>query len=702
MTNRMRLATLCAAIAVWCACAAHAEDAAAPASIVPPPTESAAPAEATIATEPSTPPDSLPADTLPPADSIDVAAMQDFLDGFFATAMESVHVPGTVFVFVENGHVVLKRGYGFANLETKARVDPDTTLFQVASVSKLFTATAVMQLYEQGKLQLDEDVNAYLTTFRIPATFPKPVTLRALMTHTAGFDERGIGMGARTAKEWRQLGEYLAERMPPRVRPVGDGASYSNHGVALEGYIVEQVSGIPFNDYVAKNIYQPLGMTHSTFAIIDPLPPTLAQGYRFDGLSFKPEPFVYNNVIPAGGVLTTGDDIARFMIAHLQNGQYGDVRLLNEATAKEMHSRQYSADPRMQGSAGQFFEDNVNGYAAIQHAGDLPGFASLLYLIPEKNAGFFVSSNVDRDELRQLLTKVFMDRFYPAISPPPPMRSSADFRQRAASYVGRYRDNRHEEKGLAKVASMLSEVHVSPGENDGELVVQGGDRVTRVVELGSGTVSQRRRRPPRALHAGRRRHTRAHGFRTCVVPQTRGVGDGTGAAAVHRVGAVRLPDDDHRRNRPRLFARRSAARRRHRPHHTDRTPSRIRRSGAQHRDADRARLGADRHRPERIPVRHAAAVQGHSVPAANHDRTRRGNGDRAVVPVVRPRADGRREIPLRDRHRSGGGDGAVLLVLESLRLQMVSRAQAGSSSHTHVAHPPRASSASASARSSSV
>jgi CubicO group peptidase (beta-lactamase class C family) len=128
-------------------------------------------------------------------------------------------------------------------------------------VSKLFTATAVMQLFEQGKVQLDEDVNAYLTTFKIPATFPKPVTLHSLMTHTAGFDERGIGMAARTAKEWRPLGEYLADRMPPRVRPVGDGASYSNHGVGLEGYVVEQVSGMPFNDYIAKNIYQPLGMT---------------------------------------------------------------------------------------------------------------------------------------------------------------------------------------------------------------------------------------------------------------------------------------------------------------------------------------------------------------------------------------------------------------------------------------------------------
>jgi CubicO group peptidase (beta-lactamase class C family) len=489
MTNPLRLAAVCAAIIVWYAGAAHAEDAPAPANEVAPSTELTTPAEATLATETSTPPDSLPSapvEATPSVDSIDVAAMQDFLDGFFATAMESVHVPGAVFVFVENGRVVLKRGYGFANLETKARVDPDTTLFQVASVSKLFTATAVMQLYEQGKLQLDEDVNTYLDTFKIPATFPKPVTLRSLLTHTAGFDERGIGMGARAAKEWRPLGDYLAERMPPRVRPVGDGASYSNHGVALEGYIVERVSGVPFNDYVAKNIYQPLGMTHSTFAIIDPLPPTLAQGYRFDGLGFKKEPFVYNNVIPAGGVLTTGDDIARFMIAHLQNGQYGDARILNEATAKEMHARQYSADPRMQGSAGQFFEDNVNGYAAIQHGGDLPGFASMLYLIPEKNAGFFVSSNVDRDELRRLLTKVFMDRFYPAITPPPPMHTSADFKQRAALYVGRYRDNRHEEKGLAKVASMLSEVHVSPSENDGELIVKGGDRATRMLELDPG------------------------------------------------------------------------------------------------------------------------------------------------------------------------------------------------------------------------
>jgi CubicO group peptidase (beta-lactamase class C family) len=432
-------------------------------------------------------PSATPSDAQAPTDSIDVPAMTDFLDGFFATAMDSLHVPGAVFVFVENGRIVLKKGYGYANLTTKTPVDPDTTLFQIASVSKLFTATAVMQLEEQGKVNLDEDVNTYLSAFKIPDTFPKPVTLRSLMTHTAGFDERGIGMAARTAKEWRPLGEYLKNRMPPRVRPVGDESSYSNHGVGLEGFIVEQVSGIAFNDYVTRNIYQPLGMTHSTFAVIDPLPPTLAQGYEFDGLDYKPALYLYNNIIPAGGALSTGDDIARFMLAHLGNGAYGDARILSEAAAQEMHARQFSHDPRMEGFAGQFFEDDVNGYPAIQHGGDLPGFCSLLYLIPEKNAGFFVSLNADRDEFRRLLTKVFMDRFYPAIhQPPAAMQASADFKERAVRYVGHYRDNRHEEKTIAKLTVLLTELEVAHGDKDGELIVRGGQEPMRLIELEPG------------------------------------------------------------------------------------------------------------------------------------------------------------------------------------------------------------------------
>jgi CubicO group peptidase (beta-lactamase class C family) len=305
------------------------------------------------------------ASTAPPGAPIDPTTMQDFMDGFFAAAMDSLHVPGAVFVYVADGHVVFEKGYGYANLAAKTPVDPEATLFQVASVSKLFTATALMQLYEQGKVKLDADVNDYLTTFKVPATYPAPVTLRSLLTHTSGFDERNIGSAARTAAEWQPLGDYLKARLPPRVRPVGNASAYSNHGVALEGYIVETVSGMPFDDYVAQNIFRPLGMTHSSFAIADPLPPTLAQGYEFNGLGYTPQPHMYYEFTPAGGLMTTGSDVAKFMIAHLEGGRYADARILGDAAIAEMHKQQFTHDPRIRGYAGQFFEDYVNGYPAL-------------------------------------------------------------------------------------------------------------------------------------------------------------------------------------------------------------------------------------------------------------------------------------------------------------------------------------------------
>jgi CubicO group peptidase (beta-lactamase class C family) len=396
--------------------------------------------------------------------------------------MDSLHVPGAVFVYVADGRVVFKKGYGYADVVKRTPVDPDTTLFQIASVSKLFTATALMQLYEQGKVKLDEDVNTYLTTFKVPSTYPAPVTVRSLLTHTSGFDERGIGSAGRTAAEWQPLGDYLKARLPPRVRPVGDASAYSNHGVALEGYIVEQVSGMPFNDYVAQKIYRPLGMSHSTFAVIDPLPPTLAQGYEFDGLRYTPQAHLYNNLIPAGGLMTSGDDIAKFMIAHLDNGRYGDARILGDAAIEEMHKRQFTHDARIEGYAGQFFEDDVNGYPALQHGGDLPGFCSLLYLIPEKNAGFFVSMNADREKLRELLLKTFMNRFYPPAAKPPQMQVAPDFAARAERYVGVYRDDRHEEKTLVKLTTLLTDVRITTGGKDGELILQANEP-QRLVEV---------------------------------------------------------------------------------------------------------------------------------------------------------------------------------------------------------------------------
>jgi len=326
-----------------------------------------------------------------PTDPMELAS---FLDGFFASAMDRYHVPGLVFVMVKDGKPFLAKGYGFADLETHRKIDPDKTLFRVASVSKLFTATAVMQLVEQGKLNLNEDVNLYIPNFQLSESFPQPVTLLHLLTHTAGFDERVFGVAVKRPSDLRPLGDYLAERMPRRVLPPGDVFSYSNHGLALAGYIVESASGVPFETYVRQNIFKPLGMSRSGFSIPPELVPDLAQGYFYKDYQYKPVAYDYIQMVaPAASLVTTGDDMARFMLAHLQKGRFDDTRILSEQTAELMHSRQFTHNPRLPGHAIGFSEDIINGRRLIGHGGSWRGFASRLVLDPEAGLGFFVSYN---------------------------------------------------------------------------------------------------------------------------------------------------------------------------------------------------------------------------------------------------------------------------------------------------------------------
>jgi CubicO group peptidase (beta-lactamase class C family) len=210
------------------------------------------------------------------------AEVEAFFDGAMAAEMSARHIPGAVVSVVEDGQVLFNKGYGFADLENQTLVDPQRTLFRAGSVSKLFGATAVMQLAEQGKLDLDADVNTYLD-FKIPATFPQAITLKNLLTHTAGFEDIGQDLFNLNAEEIQTLGQYLKTHIPARVFPPGKLAAYSNYGAALAAYIVEGVSGLPFTEYVEKNIFTPLGMSHSTF--LQPLPADLAgdlsSGYDF-------------------------------------------------------------------------------------------------------------------------------------------------------------------------------------------------------------------------------------------------------------------------------------------------------------------------------------------------------------------------------------------------------------------------------------
>ena len=184
----------------------------------------------------------------------DVGALERLADSTMAAAMARQHVPGGVLVVVRDTAVVLARGYGVAD-DRGTRVDPARTIFRVASVSKVFTATAAMRLVEQGRIALDEDVNRHLRLFRVPENSDPPVTLFHLLTHTAGFDDRNIARKARSPDGAVPLGAYLARRLPDRIQPPGRFLCYSNHGMALAGHLVEEVSGMPFAQFMHDSLF---------------------------------------------------------------------------------------------------------------------------------------------------------------------------------------------------------------------------------------------------------------------------------------------------------------------------------------------------------------------------------------------------------------------------------------------------------------
>src|SRR6266446_6743808 len=315
-----------------------------------------------------------------PAHDLTGADVEAFLDGMMPSQLERENVAGAVIAVVKDGHVIFAKGYGYSDVEKRKPVTPDATLFRPGSISKLFTWTSVMQLVEQGKLDLDKDVSQYLD-FPIPPAFGKPITLRNIMTHTPGFEDTAKELFVADASKMRPLSEYLREHIPGRVFPPGVTPAYSNYATTVAGYIVQRTSGKPFEQYVADNIFSPLGMSHTTF--VQPLPanlqPLMSSGYTRASQSAKPFEFV--QAFPAGSVSTSAADMCNFIIAHLQDGRLGNAQILKPETAKLMHTRQFGADPRLNGMALGFYEESRNGHRIIGHGGDTVYFHSDLHLI---------------------------------------------------------------------------------------------------------------------------------------------------------------------------------------------------------------------------------------------------------------------------------------------------------------------------------
>jgi CubicO group peptidase (beta-lactamase class C family) len=415
------------------------------------------------ATPPSVPstlpsPGASSAPALRPTRDLTAADAEAWLDGLMPTALHTGEVPGAVVVVVKDGQILVQKGYGFSNHEKRTPVDSRTTLFRPGSVSKLFTWTAVMQLVEQGKLDLDADVNTYLD-FKIPARDGQSLTLRQIMKHTSGFEESAKNL-LTYGETGVSLESVLKGYIPPRMFAPGSTPGYSNYATGLAGYIVQRVSGLMFDDYIDQHIFKPLEMRHSSFR--QPLPqdmrPNMSVGYKTRD---KPgEGFEIVNMPPAGSLTATGEDMGHFMISHLQHGRFGSAQILKPETARLMHESVTRSLPDLNGIALGFYQQNINGRRVVAHGGDTVYFHSDLLLFLDDHVGLFVSVNAPGKDgqgafLRDQLFHEFADRYLPGTETSARV-DPATARAHAKLIAGRYIGTRRADSTFLSLVQLLS------------------------------------------------------------------------------------------------------------------------------------------------------------------------------------------------------------------------------------------------------
>jgi CubicO group peptidase (beta-lactamase class C family) len=385
-----------------------------------------------------------------PQGPTDPADLEAFWDEYMEKTMEELHIAGAAVSIVKDGELFFTKGYGYADLENGIPVDPEQTGFRIGSTTKLFTWTAVMQLYEQGKLNLDADVNSYID-FKIPDTYSEPITLKHLLTHTSGLEQRWYEFLIHDPDDMIPAGEFLASHIPTRVRPPCELAGYSNYNTNLAGYIVARVSDMPYDQYIQENILEPLGMKYTTVAAV-PSPEMeklQSVGYTYQEGTFQvyPDYWAQPGTVPSAGAQASAGDMGRFMIAHLQDGRYSDeniadTRILEEATTQQMHSTLFTYDPRLMGITYGFIENSHNGQRTIGHYGGSLEMNSGLLLLPDQNMGLFVAFNSTGGAEVTTQHLGFMDAFYDHFYPAPEVESiepPADFSERAGRFTGTYR-----------------------------------------------------------------------------------------------------------------------------------------------------------------------------------------------------------------------------------------------------------------------
>jgi CubicO group peptidase (beta-lactamase class C family)/ketosteroid isomerase-like protein len=368
------------------------------------------------------------------------SGLGSLLDSVVPAAMAAERIPGAVVTVVRGGRVIFSKGYGFADVEAR-RPMTDSTIVRIGSISKVMTAVAVAQLIDRGRVHLDSNVNRYLRDLRIRSRYRTPTTVRHLLTHTAALDEIRPGPLADGEASLQPLREYLRPRLI-QYAPPGWATAYSTYGIALAGVIIEDVSGLPFEQYLVDSIWRPLGMTRTWVTVPQAERPHAATPYDVAGDSVVRAPWEWYHTTPASSMNSTARDMARFMIAQLA----GRSAIMSDRMTREMQREHVTMHPMLPGyGLGWQQIRRANADRGVQHGGDIAGFSSLMTLLPGRNLGVFVAGHREGSDLRHTVTRAVLDRVAPAPDPakrPVSMHASREIAAQAvARYAGHYRAN---------------------------------------------------------------------------------------------------------------------------------------------------------------------------------------------------------------------------------------------------------------------
>ncbi|MEK4292444.1 serine hydrolase [Paenibacillus sp. FSL R5-0914] len=375
----------------------------------------------------------------------DTKELEAFADSVFSDVMKKYNTVGSNFAVVGDGKVLLSKGYGYADKEKKIPVDKDT-VFQIGSVTKQFTALAAMQMVDKGKIDLRGDIQKYLGGLKIPNKTGKKLTMYDLLTYSTGFEFPDIASYYSTEyvnKDY-PIKDFLKSHMSEVVRPPGEAYVYDNLGFLLAGYAVENASGMPYSKYMEKNIFNPLGMTSTNVRITPELLGRMAAHYGPNGEKI-PMDGTMPTEKPEGGIISTADDMAKYLLMHLNKGNYDGNEIVSQKSIEQMHTYQFFADktiPITTIGFEAYFPEKMNGQHVILKGGNVTGHSSLIVILPEKNAAFYLSNNDDNAQFSIDVYEAFMNHYYPRKTEVSKPTYSAISEQQAKAYVGLYKNIR--------------------------------------------------------------------------------------------------------------------------------------------------------------------------------------------------------------------------------------------------------------------